>query len=106
MPTREEVFAVLKECYDPEIPINIIDLGLVYEIEVDPDTGVVQVEMTLTSVGCPLAEELVEQVQAAIAGMEGVSEVRVELIWNPLWSPEMATEDGQAQLAIMGVPVG
>jgi metal-sulfur cluster biosynthetic enzyme len=105
MPTREEVLEALKECYDPEIPINIVDLGLVYGVEVDNDTGVVDVEMTLTSVGCPMAEEVIAQVEEEAGKLDGVKDVRVELVWYPLWSPEMASDDGKGQLAIMGIPV-
>lgn len=103
MPTEEQVYEALKECYDPEIPINVVDLGLVYGVVV---TGAeVKVELTLTSIGCPLAGELVAQVQAAAAAVDGVERAEVNLVWSPPWNPQMATDDGKQQLAMMGIPV-
>lgn len=104
MVTDEQVYAALRECYDPEIPINIVDLGLVYGLGVD-DEGQVSIDLTLTSIGCPLAAELVAQIRAAAAAVEGVKEATVNLVWSPPWTPQMATEEGKQQLAMMGIPV-
>lgn len=103
MPTDEQVFAALRECYDPEIPINIVDLGLVYGVGIED--GKVSVDLTLTSIGCPLAGLLVQQVTDAVRSVEGVVEAEVNLVWSPPWTPQMATEEGKQQLAMMGIPV-
>ncbi len=103
MVTEQAVFDVLQTCYDPEIPVNIVDLGLVYGVAIDGTTVVV--DLTLTSVGCPLAGELVAQVRNAVLSLEGVDDTTVNLVWSPPWMPSMATEEGKQLLAMMGVPV-
>lgn len=103
MVTSEAVYDALRECYDPEIPINIYDLGLVYEVDID--AAQVRVDMTLTSIGCPLAAELVEQVTNAVQGVDGVEGAQVNLVWSPPWTPQLATDEGKQQLAMMGIPV-
>lgn len=94
--TREEVVEVLKKVYDPEIPINIVDLGLVYKIDIVND--VVHIDMTMTAPGCPLAFYIVSLVKNAVKKLSGVKDVKVKLVWNPPWSPEMATEEGKKKL--------
>lgn len=103
MASEEVVLEALKECYDPEIPINIVDLGLVYGVTVDD--GKVAVDLTLTSIGCPMAAELVQQVKDAVECVEGVDEAVVNLVWSPPWTPYLATEDGKTQMAMMGIPI-
>ena len=103
MATDVEVYEALKECYDPEIPINIVDLGLVYGVAVDGAKA--NIDLTLTSIGCPMAGELVAQVHQAAGGVEGIEEAEVNLVWSPPWNPSFATEDGKQQLAMMGIPV-
>ena len=104
MPERDDVLAVLKEVYDPEIPINIVDLGLIYRVEFTaPD--VVEVDMTLTGMGCPVGPQMVETVRTAALMVEGIKEAKVNLVWRPAWDPKKATEDGKIMLAAMGVPV-
>ena len=103
MVTEQAVFDVLQTCYDPEIPVNIVDLGLVYGVAIDGTT--VLVDLTLASVGCPLAGELVAQVRNAVLSLEGVDDTTVNLVWSPPWMPSMATEEGKQLLAMMGVPV-
>lgn len=103
MATQEAVYEALKECYDPEIPINVVDLGLVYGVDVSE--AKVRIDLTLTSIGCPMAAELVQQVRQAAEGVEGAGEVEVNLVWSPPWTPQYATEDGKQQLAMMGIPV-
>ncbi len=105
MPTEEQVLEVLKDCYDPEIGINIVDLGLIYGIEMDEETGKVKTTMTLTTPFCPLGDELVECVRSRIGSLEGVKEVELELTFDPPWDPSKATEDGKALLRILGVPI-
>ena len=104
MPTVDEINAALKECYDPEIPVNVFDLGLIYGIE-QPADDKVQINMTLTSVGCPMAGALVHQVKTRVEEIPGVAEADVNLVWVPPWDPSHATEDGKLQLQALGVPV-
>lgn len=104
MPTREEVLDALKTVYDPEIPINIVDLGLIYRVEfVEPQK--VEVDMTLTGMGCPVGPAMVEQVRGTCLTVPGVEEAKVNLVWRPAWDPKKATEDGKVMLAAMGVNV-
>ena len=105
MVEAEDVRAALSEVYDPEIPVNIVDLGLVYTIEVDEESGSVHVEMTLTSMGCPIADSIKRNVATAARSVDGVTDATVELVWEPPWSPEKATESGKAQLESMGIRV-
>jgi FeS assembly SUF system protein len=86
----------LRECYDPEIPINIVDLGLVYGIDING--GDVKVSMTLTAPGCPLAGSIVEDVRQKLLEIEGVQTADVELVWNPPWSPERISEEAKETL--------
>lgn len=104
MPERDDVLAVLKEVYDPEIPINIVDLGLIYRVEfTGPD--VVEIDMTLTGMGCPVGPQMVETVRTAALMVDGIKEAKVNLVWRPAWDPKKATEDGKIMLSAMGVPV-
>jgi FeS assembly SUF system protein len=96
MVTREQVLEKLKECYDPEIPINIVDLGLVYDTAVEGDS--VQVKMTLTSPHCPLAGMLSDEVERKLLEVEGVGRARVELVWDPPWSPERISRETRDSL--------
>jgi FeS assembly SUF system protein len=95
---KDEIVTALRSIYDPEIPANIYDMGLIYEIEVD-DQGAVKIEMTLTSPGCPVSETLFSDVETKAASVDGVTSVEVELVWDPPWNPEMMTEAAQLELA-------
>ena len=91
----------LKEIYDPEIPVNIYELGLIYEVVIAEETNGacdVQVKMTLTSPGCPVAQEMPGWVQNAILPIDGVGQVDVEIIWEPTWSPAMMAETAKMEL--------
>ena len=96
--TAEEVTQALKSVYDPEIPVNIVDLGLIYNVEVDK--GNVSVTMTLTAPGCGMGPMIAQQAEWAISEMEGVEDVEVEMVFDPPWSPELITEDGKKLLGI------
>ncbi|MDP6824469.1 MAG: iron-sulfur cluster assembly protein [Dehalococcoidia bacterium] len=96
--TKDAVIEALKEVYDPEIPVNIVDLGLIYDIEVED--GEVAVEMTLTAQGCGMGPYIAQQAEWRIAEMPGVYDVEVELVWDPPWSPELITEDGKRLLGL------
>ncbi|MCL4426674.1 MAG: metal-sulfur cluster assembly factor [Firmicutes bacterium] len=92
MVTEEEVTAALKEVYDPEIGINIVDLGLIYETKIEEEDRV-KIKMTLTVPGCPLAQMLVEQARQAVAGIPGVKDAQVELVWDPPWTPDRMSKE-------------
>lgn len=100
VPTKEEIIKVLKSIHDPEIGIGIIDLGLVYDVNVEPD-GKVQIKMTLTTPACPYGEILITQAHRAAAELEGVKEVAVNLIWDPPWDPKEMCSD--AAKDILGI---
>jgi metal-sulfur cluster biosynthetic enzyme len=85
--SSEAIRKALRAVKDPELNLNIIDIGLVYDVESDPE-GNVRVEMTLTSPGCPAGGEIIEDVKRVVGDMEGVRSVEVELVWDPYWTPE------------------
>lgn len=92
VPTKEQVFEVLRPIHDPEIRIGIVDLGLVYDV-LPHDSGKVEVKMTLTTPACPYGEMLITEVHKEVAAMEGVKEVEVILVWEPMWDPETMASD-------------
>ncbi len=91
-----KVRAALEKVFDPELHINIVDLGLVYDVR--EEGGVVEVEMTLTSPGCPLASVIDKQVQDAVKKVKGVKKVTLELIWDPPWTSDMMSDEAKAEL--------
>ena len=95
--SKDEVIGVLKKCYDPEIPINVYDLGLVYSIDVDDPAGKVGVRMTLTAPGCPAAGYLSGDVKRKVETLPGVKEAKVDIVWDPPWTPEMMSETAKKQ---------
>jgi len=97
---REEVIKVLKTVYDPEIWVNIYDLGLVYDIDINDNLDV-YIKMTLTSTTCPVAESLVQKVESKLSYIEGVNHVEVEIVWEPVCNQDMITEDGKLALGLM-----
>ena len=97
--TRERLYEALRKCYDPEIPVNIVDLGLIYEVQHD-DAGNVAVKMTLTTQGCPSALAIPEQVKQQIAAIPEVRDVSVEVVWEPAWNPSMISAAARQQLGI------
>ena len=94
---RQQVIEVLRTCYDPEIPVDIYELGLIYGIDVDAG-GNVDVRMTLTSPACPVAGSLPPEVENKIKALPGVSDVRVEVLWDPPWNPTMMSEAARLTL--------
>jgi metal-sulfur cluster biosynthetic enzyme len=104
--TQEEVYAALKECYDPEIPVNIVDLGLIYEVRVKPTEVAntsgedVEVEMTLTAQGCPSSGQITEDVKRRLLRVPGVTNANVEIVWYPQWGPERLSAEAKKQLGI------
>jgi FeS assembly SUF system protein len=92
----------MRSVHDPEIPVNIYDLGLIYTLDVDGD-GRVAIEMTLTAPNCPVADKIPADVAAAVRGVEGVQEVDVKLVWEPAWSTDRMTDVGRFELQAMGI---
>lgn len=104
--SQEDVMSALKECYDPEIPVNIVDLGLIYEVRVKPtevanlDGEDVEVEMTLTTQGCPSQGDITGQVKQRLLRIPGVADAAVNVVWYPQWTPERLSPDARKQLGI------
>ena len=96
--TSEAVIESLKTVYDPEIPVNIVDLGLVYDVQVNEKD--VYVQMTLTFPGCGMGPFIAQQAEWAIQDLEGVEEVEIELVFDPPWSPDLISEEARSQLGI------
>jgi FeS assembly SUF system protein len=96
---ENEIVEALKTVFDPEIPVNIYELGLIYDIDIQAE-GVVQVKMTLTSPGCPVAGSLPGEVKDKVAGVPGVTSVDVELVWDPTWNPSMMSEAARLELGM------
>ena len=97
--TIESVYAALKNCYDPEMPVNIVDLGLVYDAQIE-EGGCVRVKMTLTSPGCGMAASIACDAESKIMALPGVREARVELVWEPPWNQHMISEEGRKKLGM------
>lgn len=98
-PLKDRVVEALRTVYDPEIPVNIYELGLVYRCDVDDD-GDVEVEMTLTAPGCPVAGEMPGQVQSVVKAVQGVGDVKVELVWEPAWDPSRMSDEARLALGM------
>jgi Predicted metal-sulfur cluster biosynthetic enzyme len=97
--TRDRVLEALKQVFDPELGINIVDLGLVYDVQV-ADGGDVDVQYSLTTMGCPIGPMIEDQMRAFLAPLDGIGEVRPELVFRPAWSPELMSEEAKAALGI------
>ena len=96
-----DVREALKVVRDPEIPVNVVDLGLIYSVEVSPD-GVVAIEMTLTSMGCPVQDMIQADAELAAMKVEGVRRVQVDFVWSPPWTTDKMSEDGKKQMRMFG----
>lgn len=96
---ESKIIDVLRTCYDPEIPVNIHELGLVYGIDIDPE-GAVNIKMTLTSPACPVAGSLPPEIENKVSRIEGVTSARVEVVWDPPWTPDKMTEAARLQLGM------
>ena len=94
-----QIVAAIETCYDPEIPVNIYELGLIYRIDIQ-DGGAVEIDMTLTSPACPAAGSLPPEVESKVGAIEGVESVKVEVVWEPTWTPEKMTEAAKLQLGM------
>jgi FeS assembly SUF system protein len=97
---EQDIVLVLKNIYDPEIPVNVYDLGLIYEIDAEPD-GTVTIRMTLTAPNCPVADQLVEEVRSEVAKVKGVTTVDVILTFDPPWDKSMLSEEAMLELGFL-----
>ena len=96
---KEKVYEALKQVYDPEIPVNVVDLGLVYDVIIEG--GKVHVKMTLTSPACPVAPQVAEDARNKILSVEGVKDAVVEFVWEPMWTPDMMSWEAKDQLGML-----
>ncbi len=97
--TRDQVLEKLREVYDPEIPVNVVDLGLIYDVQVS-DKNEVFVQMTLTAAGCGMGPYIAQQAEWSVAELEGVEDATVEMVFDPPWSPDLITEEGKQLLGM------
>lgn len=98
---ESDIIFVLRTIFDPEIPVNIYDLGLIYGIDANPENGHVHLRMTLTAPGCPVAQTFPETVAEAIRDVPGVEDVEVELVWEPRWTKKMMSEAARLELGML-----
>ena len=98
MPTREQVIEVAKKCFDPEIPVNIWDLGLIYEIEASPEK--INIEMTLTTQHCPAAKAIPDDFKKKLTQDLKVEDITINIVFEPVWTPERINEEGKKKLGI------
>jgi metal-sulfur cluster biosynthetic enzyme len=106
--SEEDVLNALRDCYDPEIPVNIVDLGLIYQVTVTPDPNSrpafpryrVAITMTMTSQGCPSHVQIIEHAQNRLAGIREISATDVNLVWEPAWTPDRISQKAREQLGI------
>ena len=97
---KESVINVIKSCYDPEIPVNIWELGLIYSVDVDEDNNM-RIVMTLTAPNCPVAESLPAEVREKVKGIQGVENVKLELVFDPPWNMQMMSEEAKLELGFL-----
>lgn len=98
---QEKVIDVLKTVYDPEIPVNIYDLGLIYRIELENDNTVLSVDMTLTAPNCPAADFILEDVRQKLEAIQGLAHVDVNLVFEPEWTKDMMSEEAKVEMGFM-----
>lgn len=98
--SKELVYSALKDVYDPEIPVNIVDLGLVYDVKIIDDW--VGVKMTLTSQGCGMSDQIANNVRERVASLPGVTDADVRIVWQPAWSPAMMSEEAKKKVQFFG----
>ncbi len=105
MATEEQVLDAMRQVEDPELGVNVVDLGLVYGVEFEEEGRKVRLDMTLTSAGCPLTDMIEGATDAALIGLEGIKEAEINWVWSPPWTPERMTEDGKMELRAMGFAI-
>jgi FeS assembly SUF system protein len=97
---EQKIVSALKDVYDPEIPINIYDLGLVYKIDIDEELNV-DIDMTLTAPNCPMADELVDNVRVAIRTIDGVKAIEINIVFDPPWSKDLLSDEAKLELGLL-----
>jgi FeS assembly SUF system protein len=97
---EENIVKMLRTVFDPEIPVNVYDLGLIYKVDVGED-GVVTIDMTLTAAGCPASDFILEDVRMKVESVEGVKEVSINLVFDPPWSQEMMSDEAKLELGML-----
>jgi metal-sulfur cluster biosynthetic enzyme len=105
MVTEAQVLDAMMQVEDPELGVNVVDLGLVYGVRQEQDGEKVVLDMTLTTVACPLTDMIEGATNAALVGMDGIQEVEINWVWSPPWGPERLTEDGKMALRAMGFAI-
>lgn len=100
MLTKAKIIEVAKSCFDPEIPVNIWDLGLIYDIESDPKKNEVKIRMSLTSQACPAAQSIPENLKAKLIEQLKIKKVQIDLVFDPPWTPERISEEGKKKLGL------
>ena len=95
-----EIMEPLRSCFDPEIPVNIYELGLIYDVKVEPP-GAIEIRMTLTSPSCPAAQSLPSEVETKVKAVPGVTDVKIEVVWEPPWDPSRMSEAAKLQLGML-----
>jgi len=105
MASEAEILEAMKQVEDPELGVNVVDLGLLYGVEQEEDGRKVVLDMTLTSVACPLTDMIEGATNAALIGLDGIEEVDINWVWSPPWGPDRLTEDGRVALRAMGFAI-
>jgi len=98
MVNEHTILKALRQVYDPEIPVNLVDLGLIYSASVED--GVVRIKMTLTAIGCPMHTVIAQNVKTAVEALEGVKQADVDIVWEPRWNPGMISPEGRTALGM------
>ena len=100
---EEDIWEAMKQCFDPEIPVNIVDLGLIYDIKIegDKDSQNINIKMTLTAPGCGMGPSIAQDVENRVSALNGINSVNVELVWEPQWDRDMMSEDAKLQLGML-----
>jgi metal-sulfur cluster biosynthetic enzyme len=98
MPDQALIYEKLKQIYDPEVGINIVDMGLIYSLDIAENK--VEITMTLTSPGCPAGPQILSQVDSQVKTLDGIEDVDIKVVWSPPWSPDMLSEEARDQLGI------
>ena len=104
LPSQAQILEALKVVKDPEIPVNVVDLGLIYGVDINA-AGNVEITMTLTSVGCPVQDLIRSDAEMAVMRLDGINQVEVEFVWSPPWAPDKRSDDGKRQMRMFGFNV-
>jgi metal-sulfur cluster biosynthetic enzyme len=105
MATEEQVLDGMRQVEDPELGVNVVDLGLIYDVVFEDEGRKVRLDMTLTTAACPLTDMIEGATNAVLVGMDGIQEVEINWVWNPPWTPDRMTEDGRMELRAMGFAI-